>query len=610
MPVSYLKRLSRSLKDRIFPWRKRRRAFMANVGRQIGQLYEHLAETRQNAERNSQSIWQLSQDDLAQREGLEKMELRIHLSDSQNFVRHEHWSQQVAELEQKQEIANQQLNQFSEMRERLERLMQSWEQNVISLSGNIEVLEKKYSTLSELMRQQHRTLRKSVEEQCEKQVDLQQNYQVLLQQLLENHQGLERQQESVRALKSEFDSQISAPDPKTHELANSSQLLHPAEGAPGSLSLRYCSILHSLAHRVAQLEMKSTLKNTPFAAVREKTAVSESSGGNANSTPGASSNDPLCAMAAPRPSRFSSSSYDYYSQEIASKSTPFIYLDVKSVPRSGLHYLKHTLETILGSRFSFCEWYQEPGCCRQMPCALTCYAKSSAEQRWSHVRMIKSHDFDLADPIFPNNQVLRRVVLIRDPIYSLTSYWSLNVLEHNQALLEKAGIRTLKISYLHERPILESAFSIIDAAGTFPDAEKLEGWLQSAKRYMLGFIEKWGRHVPSDSIVRYDKLDGFIRQLLCDVLPRLALETQSRVETWLNKPKHAFIPRSTPFGSSSKRIAEHLQQNAELFRRCAEEIIREDSTSLFASCEIRSPVNSIAPNSTLPLDLQNGRDAA
>lgn len=282
-------------------------------------------------------------------------------------------------------------------------------------------------------------------------------------------------------------------------------------------------------------------------------------------------------------SRFCSAAYDTYVQ--LNHSTPFVYLDVKSIPRSGLHYLQQNLQDIFDKQMSFCEWYQEPGCCKQMPCAVTGFANSCCRQDSAHLRMIKSHDFDLADPMFPTNQFLRRILLIRDPIFCLTSYWNLQALKHNEILLKANGINPMKADYLHEKPVLQMAFSLIDSQGSAPSEKALIHWLKETKKYMLGFIAKWGRHVPQESIVRYEQLDELVTDLVEGLLPSFPADVAERFAKWNQRTKDRFLARTNPFFSLSDRLSRHLTQHAELFERFSAEIKREDKTGLFASCD-------------------------
>lgn len=86
------------------------------------------------------------------------------------------------------------------------------------------------------------------------------------------------------------------------------------------------------------------------------------------------------------------------------------------MPRSGHHLLEKLLEAALGERFGYCEFYQEPGCCRQFPCA-----KPSAA-----LFMQKSHDFGLTDPLWPA-PIMKRIVQYRSPIPRALSNYELHL---------------------------------------------------------------------------------------------------------------------------------------------------------------------------------------
>jgi hypothetical protein len=207
--------------------------------------------------------------------------------------------------------------------------------------------------------------------------------------------------------------------------------------------------------------------------------------------------------------------------------------------------------------------------------------------------MIKSHDFELLDPVFPTNSVLRRILVLRDPVYCLTSYWSLQVIEHNQDLLKAHGINPVKVYHLHEKPVLQMVYGLIDSLGSVPCEADLVDFLRNTKNYMLGFIHKWGRCVPKESIVRYEEVKDFAMSLIESLAPRLPADAQHRFENWKDRPENQFHARSSPFLTDSRRMSEHLSQHAELFCRFAEEIRQEDQTGCFASaCQLGQPFES------------------
>ena len=88
-----------------------------------------------------------------------------------------------------------------------------------------------------------------------------------------------------------------------------------------------------------------------------------------------------------------------------------ILIECKSTPRSGLHFLKNTLNDFLGKNFSFCERYNEPGCCKKFPCALSCFNDEAAKNQKSHLRLAKSHDFQINDRKIKTSEEKRLVIL-------------------------------------------------------------------------------------------------------------------------------------------------------------------------------------------------------
>jgi len=75
-------------------------------------------------------------------------------------------------------------------------------------------------------------------------------------------------------------------------------------------------------------------------------------------------------------------------------------VESRSLPRSGHHFLRHLLEQACGEQFSYCEGYQEPGCCRSSPCSVAAYWRYAREHNQPHLRLLKSHDFALTDATF------------------------------------------------------------------------------------------------------------------------------------------------------------------------------------------------------------------
>ncbi|MGA0543428.1 hypothetical protein [Neotabrizicola sp. VNH66] len=289
--------------------------------------------------------------------------------------------------------------------------------------------------------------------------------------------------------------------------------------------------------------------------------------------------------AAKKPPKFSQSALDVYSALDPARQARFIYLDVKSLPRTGLHFMRNTFESLLREHFSFCEWYNEPGCCGQMPCAVTGYATEVPEVPL--LRMLKSHDFDLTDPVFPPGGPIRRLILLRDPLYLLTSWWTLHVLYLRSSLLQQNGIGTHKISFAHGPHVVRSAYRILDEEGTLPPVATLKAWLEEKTPYVLGFVDKWAeaarQHPQTCRIVPYSKTPEAVLQALEPMLPNLSPDVQARIEAFRRNQGTLFKARQDPFTSQSVKITKFLRDNAEMFRATADALTRQDRTGLLAS---------------------------
>lgn len=265
----------------------------------------------------------------------------------------------------------------------------------------------------------------------------------------------------------------------------------------------------------------------------------------------------------------------------------FRYLDVKSLPRTGLHFMRNSLAEILRDGFSFCEWYTEPGCCRQMPCALSGYATEGQDRPM--LRMIKSHDFDLADPAFPLAGPMRRLILIRDPLPLLTSWWTLKTLYDHEGLLDSHGIRKSKLNYQHDRHILTTAYRIIDETpeAAMPSSAALAGWLDRQVGYITGFAARWHdaalRDPDGTRILRYHETPQAVLDCVDEIAGSLDGAAHARLEQFRNQRDRIFVERASPFDSQSRRIADYLCAHAPLFERTAETIRTQDRTGLLAT---------------------------
>lgn len=266
----------------------------------------------------------------------------------------------------------------------------------------------------------------------------------------------------------------------------------------------------------------------------------------------------------------------------AARLANFRYLDVKSLPRTGLHFMRNSFESILRDNFSFCEWYTEPGCCRQMPCAVTGYATEGQDRPM--LRMVKSHDFDLADPAFPTGGPLRRLILIRDPLYLLTSWWTLQMLYLRADLLKRHGIMTDKLSFAHGPHVLRSAYRLIDAEAEMPPSQALAGWLGKQTPYVTGFVAKWQAAAladgPGTRILRYRETPAAILDIIDEIAGQLDDAARARLVAFRDRRDSGFVARQSPFEGPSSRISAYMRENAALFLAAARTILEQDETGL------------------------------
>ena len=166
-------------------------------------------------------------------------------------------------------------------------------------------------------------------------------------------------------------------------------------------------------------------------------------------------------------------------------------IESRSLPRSGHHFLKRLLERAVGEDFSYCEGYQEPGCCKESPCTAMSYWKYAERNCRPHLRLIKSHDFSLKDKTFEPLDGLIRLIQIRQPGEVLASWLELQQLRLNKELLAGSGISWSRIMLYHEKELLEEAWRLIDERGDIMDERIADKWLHDKYDYIKLFLEKW-----------------------------------------------------------------------------------------------------------------------
>ena len=154
-------------------------------------------------------------------------------------------------------------------------------------------------------------------------------------------------------------------------------------------------------------------------------------------------------------------------------------LESRSLPRSGHHFLKQLLGQALGQNFSYCEGYQEPGCCKKSPCEALSYWHYAQRNNRPHLRLVKSHDFSFEDATFDPMNGMIRLIQIRKPFDLLASWLELQQLQFNQELLAKFNISYNRIMLYHEKQLLEDAWHLIDSHGSVMTANDASTWLEA-----------------------------------------------------------------------------------------------------------------------------------
>ena len=282
---------------------------------------------------------------------------------------------------------------------------------------------------------------------------------------------------------------------------------------------------------------------------------------------------------------YNSSAYSFYqniSQTfIKTGENPFILIDSKSLPRSGLHYMRSTLAGLLQDHFSFCEWYNEPGCCKRMPCSLTGYAQKCNKMQTSGLRLTKSHDFELTDPVYEPVYSARRIILVRSPLFLLTSYFALEQLMQYKPVLEQNGIKMAKIWLSHEPEVLATAYQLMDETFVAPDIELLTIWLENKTRYISRFLDKWATpaiETPQSflQVVRYEEINSFISGMLDELQEYLPDVVRQGIADFTYNDSREFSARRDPYKVPSKKLSIYLAENSNLFVEAARKIVEAD----------------------------------
>lgn len=278
-----------------------------------------------------------------------------------------------------------------------------------------------------------------------------------------------------------------------------------------------------------------------------------------------------------------------------------VVVELKSMPRAGLHYAERAVATVMGEDSSFCEWYQEPGCCRFMPCAHGCFMPAPTEGRL-HLRLTKSHDFDLADPCHAPGPSLRRLILVRDPLFILTSWWTLDLLARHRKVLEEVGINPVSLFYRHNRSLLKAAYRRLDQVALDCAPQSVERWIAPKARYLAGFARKWvtdtNRRIgPFQEVVAYDEVPDRVASLIGGFEARLGKGQRQRLEAYGAARSAPFRPRQDAFAGPTQQISAALEVARPAFEAAAERLCVEDVTGTFARASATRR-QSVPPYST------------
>jgi tetratricopeptide (TPR) repeat protein len=96
-----------------------------------------------------------------------------------------------------------------------------------------------------------------------------------------------------------------------------------------------------------------------------------------------------------------------------------------SQPRSGHHAIEMALRAAFRERFRYCEFYTPADCCRTIPCQRL----AEYDAAGCVLFMQKSHDNELADPVFVDNDLV--LVQTREPSLRSLSNYELDLRVHN-----------------------------------------------------------------------------------------------------------------------------------------------------------------------------------
>lgn len=226
-----------------------------------------------------------------------------------------------------------------------------------------------------------------------------------------------------------------------------------------------------------------------------------------------------------------------------------------------------------------------------MPClrATSEVGRSSKEFQFS-LRLTKSHDFELTDPQYPTGFEYRRIILIRDPLYSLTSYFVLSELSRHRVGLRQRNINIENIWLSHPPNEVQAAYKALDLFYSPPSTDYLETWLSNKREYFIKFFEKWVLPSAKDEkafekIVTYPEINKFIGLLVDQLHVNFVDIDWELLSERKSSSLRDFSSRNSPFNANSNQIQHVLEQHKQLFIESAENIkLRLGNSTIWDRC--------------------------
>jgi hypothetical protein len=248
-----------------------------------------------------------------------------------------------------------------------------------------------------------------------------------------------------------------------------------------------------------------------------------------------------------------------------------IAIECKSLPRSGFHYLKNTLSNHLSDQFSYCGRYDELGCCKTSPCHLSdTFLEYAKKRNRSHIRLLKSHDFDLDDAVPKIDRSHQLLVLIRDPLFVITSMWMLKEYMRHHVKLTESHISAMRLLNFFEPSLLNRANELIDQHFMPLRADVFQSWLDWVCGYMHRFYHQWVINASNKEghIVVYEDIPKYAESILSLCIPKQDIHITP------------FSPRGDAYSVGSLQVSAYLLSQRDVI---CEAIQKHQLDALFQS---------------------------